>query len=66
MITARAIVGTAMNWNKRVNTVATKLKNSFKGWISSQPKMPPRMSAPNHYTNLSPLEDIAFLSGISL
>ena len=61
VITASAIVGTAMNWNRRVNTVATKLKNSFSAGMPIQPKTAPRINAANHKTNWL-LLDLALVS----
>ena len=54
VMTASAIVGTAMNWNKRVNTVAIKLKSSFKGLIPSQPRAAPMTNAKIQRINCRP------------
>ena len=51
VITAKAIVGTAMNWNRRVKTVAIKLKNSFKVELPIQPNMEPTTRATIHRIN---------------
>lgn len=50
-MTAKAIVGTAMNWNKRVKTVAMKSNNWFSAGMPSQPKMAPMIKAPIHKAN---------------
>ena len=49
--TAKAIVGTAINWNSRVNTVAIKSNNPFRDAICSQPRIPPAIRALNHSTS---------------
>lgn len=51
VMTAKAIVGTAMNWNKRVKTVAMKSNNWFSAGMPSQPKMAPMIKAPIHKAN---------------
>ena len=48
IVTAKAIVGTAMNWNKRVKTVAIKLAAVFIHSMPSIPSTPPMTSAPSH------------------
>ena len=51
VMTASAIVGTAMNWNSRVKTVAMKLKRSLSGPMPSVPSTAPTASAPSQSTS---------------
>ena len=46
VMTAKAMVGTATNWNRCVKTVARKLNRLLRAGMFSQPRMAPTMRAP--------------------